>query len=117
MAVYTQGRSWIPKTDIYETENHVVLQLDLPGVDSEQIDIQCDNGVLSVKGERKFDGDENERRYYRVEKIYGPFERYFEIPRTLDVEHVNAAYQDGVLTLSFPKTEAAKPRKITIREQ
>lgn len=107
-------RSWTPRADIYETEDHVVVQLDIPGVDMKTVDVQCEKGMLSVKGERLFSTDEK-RQYYRVENVYGPFERYFEIPGTLNVEKVAATYNAGVLTLTFPKTEAAKPRKIAIQ--
>jgi HSP20 family protein len=107
------ARSWSPRADIYETTDHVVVQLDIPGVNIDGVDVQCEKGMLSVKGERHFNGDEK-RQYYRVENVYGPFERYFEIPRTLNVEKVEANYNAGVLTLTFPKTEEAKPKKIAI---
>lgn len=107
------ARSWMPRADIYETEDQVVVQLDLPGVNIDTVDVQCEQGMLSIKGERPFSQEEN-RQYFRVENIYGPFERYFEIPRTLDVENVEATYHQGVLTLTLPKTEAAKPKKIAI---
>jgi HSP20 family protein len=109
------GRSWTPRADIYETENHIVVQLDIPGIKADDVDIQCEKGMLSIKGERPFKNDEPKHQYYRVENPYGPFERYFEIPRTLDVSKVEAKYQDGVLTLAFPKTEEAKPKKIEIQ--
>jgi len=108
------ARAWMPRADIYETADTVVVQLDLPGVNSDAVEIQCENGMLSVKGERLFN-EREKRQYYRVENIYGPFERYFEIPRTLNVEKVAATYQAGVLTLTFPKTEEAKPKKIAIQ--
>ena len=108
-------RPWMPRADIYETQDHVVLQLDLPGVKPEQVDIQCEKGTLTIKGERPFPSDDAHRTYYRVEHSYGPFERYFEIPRTLDVNKVEATYQDGVLALRFPKAEEAKPKKIQIQ--
>ena len=111
---HTYGRPWVPRADIFETEENVTVQLDLPGVKPDQIDVQCEKGMLSIKGERPFSGDVPERKYFRVENVYGPFERYFEIPRTLDVTKVEAKYQDGVLTLKFPKMEEAKPKKITI---
>ena len=84
-------------------------------MNADQIDIQCEKGMLSIKGDRPFHGKTSERNYYRVEKVYGPFERYFEIPRTLNVEKVEAKYQAGVLTLTFPKTEEAKPKTIEIQ--
>jgi HSP20 family protein len=110
------GRLWTPRADIYETEDHVVVQLDIPGLNIEAMDVQCEKGMLSIKGERPFSRDEK-RQYFRVENVYGPFERYFEIPRTLDVEKVEAKYNAGVLTLTFPKTEEAKPKKIEIQVQ
>lgn len=109
------GRPWTPRADIYETEDHVVVQLDVPGVNADQIDIQSEKGMVSIKGERPFSGDVAGRKYYRVENLYGPFERYFEIPRTLDTNNVEAKYQEGVLTLTFPKTEEVKPKKIEIQ--
>ena len=109
------GRPWVPRADIFETKEHVTIQLDLPGVNADEIDVQCEKGMLSIKGERLFSGESDERKYFRVENVYGPFERYFEIPRTLDVTKVVAAYQDGILTLSFPKLEEAKPKKIEIK--
>ncbi len=92
-----------------------MIQLDLPGLKADQIDVQSEKGMLSIKGERLFSGDTSDRKYYRVENTYGPFERHFEIPRTLDVTQVEANYQDGVLTLNFPKMEEAKPKKIEIK--
>jgi HSP20 family protein len=108
------GRPWAPRADIFETEESVTIQLDVPGMASDQIDVQCEKGMLSIKGERPFRGDAQERKYFRIENVYGPFERYFEIPNTLDVTNVEAKYQDGVLTLRFPKMEEVKPKKISI---
>lgn len=108
------GRSWTPRADIYETKEQVVVQLDIPGVKAESIDIQGEKGILSLKGERLFNRSEAERKYYRVENVYGPFERHFEIPRTLDVNKVEAKYTDGVLRLIFPKAEEVKPKRIEI---
>ena len=107
-------RPWTPRADIYETQESVVVQLDLPGVQADQVDVQCEKGMLSIKGDRQIVQEEG-RQYYRVENVYGPFERYFEIPQTLNVAKVEAKYQDGVLTLTFPKAEEAKPKKIEIK--
>jgi len=109
------GRSWTPRADVFETEEQVIIQLDIPGVSANQIDVQCEKGMLSIKGERAFSGDLAKRQYYRVENQYGPFERYFEIPRTLDITNIAAKYEDGVLSLTFPKREEAKPKKIEIK--
>jgi HSP20 family protein len=114
MAIGTRntGRPWMPSADIYETEEKAIVQLAVPGVQADKVDIECEKGMLSIKGERPF--VEN-GKFYRVETPFGRFERYFEIPRTLDVNNVEATYQDGILTLAFPKTEEAKPKKIAIQ--
>lgn len=108
------GRPWAPRADIFETGAAVTIQLDLPGVNAAEIDVQCEKGMLSITGARPFHGDVPERKYERVENMYGAFERYFEIPSTLDVANVEAKYLDGVLTLSFPKKEASRPQKINV---
>jgi len=108
------GHSWTPRADIYETEVQLMIQLEVPGVTADQIDIECEKGMLTIRGERPFSGDIQKRQYYRIENLYGPFERYFEIPRTLDTSNVEANYRDGVLTITFPKKEEAKPKKIEI---
>ena len=105
------GRPWVPRADICETADNVVVQLAVPGIKPEQVEIECEKGMLSIKGERPF---VDNGKYYRVETSFGPFERYFEIPRTLNVNEVEATYQDGILSLNFPKTEEAKPKKIAI---
>lgn len=105
----------MPRADIFETQDQVIIQLDVPGVTADEIDVQCEKGMLSIKGSRPFSGDTSERKYFRVENVYGPFERHFEIPGTLDVANVDAKYLDGVLTLTFPKMEQAKPKKIEIK--
>ena len=109
------GRPWAPRADVYETQQHVSIVLDIPGMKAEDIDVQCEKGMLSIKGERSLPGDGTERKYYRVENVYGPFERYFEIPSTLDVTTIDAKYQDGMLILTLPKVEEVKPKKVEIK--
>ncbi len=106
------GRPWVPRADICETEDNVIVQLAVPGVKAKDVDIECEKGMLSIKGERPF---VDTGKYYRVETPFGPFERYFEIPRILDVNKVEAIYRDGLLTLTFPKAEEAKPKRIAIQ--
>ena len=108
------GRFWSPKADGFETEERLLLQLDIPGVDPDQVDIQCEKGVLTIKGERLFSADRPKRQYYRIENLYGPFERQFELPHIVDAADVDARYHDGVLTLTFAKKEEVQPKKITI---
>jgi HSP20 family protein len=108
-------RPWSPAVDILETENELVLKADLPGVAMADIDIQMENGTLTVKGQRKFEKDEKNKGYHRMERSYGSFVRYFTLPDTVDPEKVKADYQAGVLTITLPKKEIAKPKAIKVQ--
>jgi HSP20 family protein len=108
-------RPWAPAVDILETENELVLKADVPGVDFKDIDIQIENGTLTLKGERKFEKEENNKGYHRLERSYGSFVRYFSLPETVDPEKVHAAYTNGVLSVTLPKKELAKPRTIKVQ--
>src|SRR5215467_5437835 len=102
-------RPWAPSVDIFETDNELVLKADVPGIDQKDIDIRIENGTLSIKGERKFEKEEKNKGFHRMERSYGSFVRYFTLPDTVDSENVKADYQGGVLTLTLPKKEIAKP--------
>lgn len=108
------ARPWTPAVDIVEGENDLVLRADVPGIDLQEIDIRLENGTLTIKGERKFEAANNGRGYHRVERAYGTFARSFALPDTVDTEKVSADYKDGVLTITVPKKELAKPRSIKI---
>jgi len=108
-------RPWAPSVDILETENDLVLKADVPGVEQKDIDIQIENGTLTLKGERKFERDEQKKGYHRLERSYGSFVRYFTLPDTVDPEKVRAEYNNGVLTVTLPKKEIAKPRSIKVQ--
>src|SRR5579863_8985284 len=108
-------RPWAPAVDIVETENELVLKADVPGVALKDIDIQLENGTLTVKGERKFEKDEKNKGFHRMERSYGSFVRYFTVPDSVDSEHVKAAYEAGVLTITLPKKEIAKPKAIKVQ--
>ncbi len=108
------GRPWTPSVDIFETENELVVKADLPEVKLEDIAIHLENGILSLKGERKFERKEEKAGYHRLERSYGTFARNFAIPETVDAEKVKAAFKDGVLTITLPKKEVAKPRAIKV---
>ena len=114
MGRQTPGRSWTPRADVFETEESLIIQLDIPGVDVNQVDVEWEKGRLSVTGERPFSANAQKRQYYRIENSYGAFERYFDLPRTVDVGGIGAKYHDGVLTLILPKVTEAKPQKIAI---
>ena len=109
------ARPWTPAVDILETENELVLKADLPDVEMKDIHIEIEQGTLTVKGERKFEHtDEKKGGYHRIERSYGEFIRCFSVPDTVDAEKVKAEYTNGVLTVSLPKKEAAKPRTIKV---
>lgn len=109
------ARPWAPQVDVLETENELVLKADLPDVNLKDVDIQIEQGTLSVKGERKFERVEGKGTgYHRIERSYGEFQRYFSLPETVDPDHVKADYKNGVLTITLPKKEVAKPRTIKV---
>ena len=108
-------RPWAPAVDILETENDLVLKADVPGVDLKDIDIQLENGTLTLKGERKLETEEPKKGFHRMERSYGSFVRYFTVPDTVDSEHVQADYHNGVLTVTLPKKEIAKPKAIKVQ--
>jgi HSP20 family protein len=108
------SRPWTPAVDIRETENELVLKADLPEMKLEDLDIRLENGTLTLKGERKFEKKEEDRGYHRIERSYGSFVRAFSLPEYVDAEKVAADYKDGVLTVTIPKKEVAKPRAIKV---
>jgi len=108
------ARPWSPSVDIFETENEMVLKADLPDVKLEDIEVRVENETLTLKGERKFQKDESVRGYHRIERSYGSFTRSFSVPATVDADKVGAEFKNGVLTVTLPKKEAAKPRQVKI---
>src|ERR1700752_1991943 len=105
---------WAPEVDIYETENELVVKADLPDVNPQDLDIRVENNILTIRGERKFDSKVNEDNYLRVERSYGSFSRSFSLANSVKSEAIKADYQNGVLTLSIPKREEAKPKQIRV---
>jgi len=109
------NRPWSPAVDIYETENELVLKADVPDVESKDIDVRVENQTLTVSGQRKFQSqDSNGKGYHRIERSYGTFVRSFAVPNSFDTEKINAEFKNGVLTVTLPKKEAAKPRQVKI---
>jgi len=106
--------AWAPSVDIYETEHELVVKADLPEVDPKDLDIRVENNILTIRGERKFEKKVNEENYLRVERSYGSFARSFTLANTVNSEAIKADYQNGVLTLSIPKREEAKPKQIKV---
>jgi HSP20 family protein len=111
----TSTRPWAPPVDILENENELVLKADLPEVELKDIDIQVENNTLTLKGERKFERKDESGGYHRIERNYGSFMRCFSLPDTVNTEGVKAEYKNGVLVVTLPKKEVAKPKTIKIQ--
>jgi HSP20 family protein len=108
------GRPWSPAVDILETEDALTLKADLPDVKTEDVDIRVENGTLTLRGNRKFEKDAAVKGYHRIERGYGDFVRSFALPPSVENDKVSAEYKNGVLTITLPKKEAAKPRQIKV---
>jgi HSP20 family protein len=105
---------WAPAVDIFETEHELVVKADLPDIKPEELDIRVENNILTIRGERKFEKKVEEKNYLRVERSYGSFSRSFSLANTVNTEAIKADYKNGVLTLSVPKREEAKPKQIKV---
>jgi HSP20 family protein len=105
---------WAPAVDIFETENELVIKADLPDVNPQNLDIRVENNILTIRGERKFENNVKEDNYLRVERAYGSFSRSFSLANSVKTDDIKADYQNGVLTLSLPKREEAKPKQIKV---
>jgi HSP20 family protein len=108
------NRPWSPAVDIYETENELVLKADLPDVDQKDIDVRVENQTLTIAGERQFQKQVEGKGYHRIERSYGNFMRSFAVPNSFDTDKIGAGYSNGVLTVTLPKKETAKPRQIKV---
>jgi len=108
------NRTWMPPVDIQETDDAYRLTAELPGLTKDDINITLENNVLRLTGERKFEKDVKEDGYQRVERTYGSFARAFTLPSQVNHDKVEAAFENGLLTITVPKAEQAKPRKIAI---
>jgi len=111
------NRPWSPSVDIFETEDALTLKADLPDLKIEDIDVRVEHQTLTLRGQGKFEKDEKIKGYHRIERSYGEFVRTFAVPSTVDTEKVQADYKNGVLTITLPKKEAAKPRQVKVAVQ
>lgn len=107
--------TWLPAVDIVEQENEYLVHVELPGVDKNDVKINLVNSVLTIKGEKKFEKEENKKNYHRSERVYGSFQRSFTLPNTIKADKIEAAYNDGVLIITLPKAEEAKPKEIEVK--
>jgi HSP20 family protein len=106
--------SFVPAVDVYEDPKKVVLKLEVPGIEEKDLDVRVENNTLSVKGERKFEKEEKEENFHRIERRYGTFFRSFTLPSTVDSEHINASYVNGILKLELSKKPEAQPKQIKV---
>ncbi|MGX9725751.1 MAG: Hsp20/alpha crystallin family protein [Candidatus Electronema sp. VV] len=104
---------WMPSVDIAETDGEFVVRTELPGVSKEDVTVHIDNGILTIKGEKKLETKDEKR--HRIECAYGTFVRSFSLPQDVDVEKVGAEYKNGILCLTIPKLEKAKPKQIEVK--
>lgn len=107
-------RRWVPAMDLVETEDAFVLKADLPGIGESDVNVELENNVLTIAGERKTEHEERHEGYYRLERATGAFSRSLSLPEGIDAEAVQAAFDNGVLTVRIPKPAQAKPRKVKI---
>lgn len=110
----TDRQSWTPAVDVVETDDAIVLKAELAGMDPKDISIEVQDNVLTVSGERRFQEEVKEDKYYRIERRYGSFSRSLALPPTADESKVEAKYDNGLLEITVPKAEIAKPKKITV---
>jgi HSP20 family protein len=106
--------SFVPAVDVYEDEKKVVLKLEVPGIEEKDLDVSVENHTLTVKGERKFEKEEKEENFHRIERRYGSFYRAFSLPSTVDTENIAAKYEAGVLKLELKKKPEAQPKQIKV---
>ena len=118
---YSEGReeslttsTFAPPVDVYEDEHKVTLKIEVPGIDEKDIDVRIENNVLTVHGERKFEKEEKEENFRRVERQYGSFTRSFTLPNTVDTDSIQAAYEKGILKIQLAKKAEAKPKQIKV---
>lgn len=106
---------WAPVSDVFETDDAIVVSCELPGLSQDQIEIKLADNVLTVSGERRVDRDSEAQQFHRIERSYGPFSRSFTVPASIDASKIAANYRGGILAVILPKTAEATPRRITVR--
>ena len=110
----TRARRWVPAMDLVETEDQLILKADLPGMTTNDVNIEIKDGVLTVSGERRAEHQENSEGFYRVERAFGQFSRSMSLPDGIDAEKIAAEFQNGVLEIRIPKPEERKPHRVAI---
>jgi HSP20 family protein len=110
-------RAWTPAVDVYEDENAFLIKIDLPEVTRDDVKVSLNDNTLSISGERRVENEEKKENYHRVERSYGQFYRSFTLPPNVDPMAIDAKFKDGVLRLTLPKKEEAKPKQIEVKVQ
>jgi HSP20 family protein len=105
--------TWAPPVDVAEEKDNIIVRVEVPGMNEQDLKVAFEDGVLTVSGERQFERKED-RNYHRIERTYGTFSRTFSLPRTVDQDSIAASYRDGILEITIPKREEAKPKQIPI---
>jgi HSP20 family protein len=106
--------TWAPSVDIYETENAIIMNAEVPGIDEKDIEIKIEDNTLIINGERKLEKETSEENYHRIERSYGSFYRSFTIPRQIDQDKINAEHDNGVLRITMPKKPESKPKTVKV---
>ena len=112
---WTEEREWMPAFDVAETANAIVVKAELPGMDVKDIDIALTDGLLTIRGERKLEKEDKKEDYHRIERQFGSFSRSLNLGHRVKADAIEAAYKDGILTVTLPKTEESKPKKIEVK--
>jgi HSP20 family protein len=107
--------NWVPPVDVIEEKDLLKITAELPGVKPEDVKIQLENNLLTIRGEKRKVEETKDETSHKVERVYGTFERYFTLPASIDAEHIKATFEGGVLMVTLPKVEAAKPRQISVK--
>ncbi len=105
---------WLPRLDVAETDSSVIVHVDVPGIDPKQIDLSVTGDVLTIRGERAEEKETKEKTFHRVERSYGSFNRAITLPASVNVDEISATAKEGVLTITLPKREEARPRQIKV---
>jgi HSP20 family protein len=106
---------WAPRVDIAETDKEFSIKAEIPDVKKEDVKVLVDNGILTIKGERKQEKEEKGKKFHRVERFYGSFTRSFTLPDNVDESKIEASFKDGMLNLTIPKTAETKPKAIDVK--
>jgi HSP20 family protein len=108
-------RAWMPSVDIAEEEDQYVVKVELPGVNKEDVKIVLESNILTVRGEKKAEKESRNKNYHRMERTYGSFQRSFTLPTTVTNDDIDATYKDGILSITLPKADEAKPKQIEVK--